>query len=547
MSNVMTPADVATLLDLTRHRDVYRTGQNGTAAFLAATQLTLTVLPFTPRDLEFRAVLEYNPAAVPGQDQIAVYWAEDHPMSLDAGVLTVQNATFTNGNTFVVFYTGLLTTPLAPAGHDTLGPEESSAYTVIQYDATKLNATVTVINQLLNLMGQQGIYFSPTDFTAAWTNATTLALTNLPIAPTDVQIRGVVEWNAAGVADVYTPEQAHFEYTAGAPGSGTLVVTGATFTNGSQFMVLIADQAKAIGVAGDAAPDYVQQTGGTVTDGLPTELADGQLTADSFTLGLLKRVTEISSLQNILGLGGTFMSPSDFTATYTSGTTLTLTGISFVPVNAQFVGVIEITTTGKHIYYTPQDNYLFTYVAATGILTVTTAAFAATSTFIVIIAGQLKAFDAVLNSLQQVQLNARQQDLVTQQTLWDAALTGDDTTEWINTEGFTEMGLFGIYVTDDTAGAHDLWLRILGNDTDAGTDEFAAQTGELDNATPEIDTYDAPLHPPQITVVATTVTTKYWWRVKISTGTRVCVQILETIPGGADQGTLTLTCKLINR
>ena len=288
MAHVMQQADWDRLLILIDSREVYRTGQNGTSVYASGTTLTLAAMPFTPLDAEFRAVLEYN-AGGPGQDYITIYWASEHPMHIDAGVLTVQRANFQAGSTFRVFYTGLLTTPLATVGHDTLLSEETKAETVIQLDPWKLNVTAWVMNQFLSLLGQGGSYISPTDFTATWASATTLTLGSLPagLSPTDVQFLGVIEWNAAGVADVYVPEVNHFEWT----GPATLVVSGATFTNGSQFMVIIIDQQKGIGFH-DVAPltAYAMKMLGRVyaTASLPT-ITDGRMGYPALTPLLSQR------------------------------------------------------------------------------------------------------------------------------------------------------------------------------------------------------------------------------------------------------------------
>jgi len=283
MPHVMLQADWDRLLALINSREVYRTGQNGTSVYLSGTTLTLAAMPFTPLDAEFRAVLEYN-AGGPGQDQITIYWADEHPMHLDAGVLTVQNATFNALSTFRVFYTGLLTTPLATAGHDALLSEETKAETVMQLDPWKLNATVWVVAQILAGLGQGGIWISPKDYTATRTGATTLALANIVgVTPggflaglTDVQIRAVLEWDptAGTFTKIYSPEAYHFDWT-----NPTLTVTGANFGATSQFMVVIADQQKAIGWHNAVAVmEYGNQILGRVlaTGSLPT-IADGRM------------------------------------------------------------------------------------------------------------------------------------------------------------------------------------------------------------------------------------------------------------------------------
>lgn len=88
----------------------------------------------------------------------------------------------------------------------------------------------------------------------------------------------------------------------------------------------------------------------------------------------------------------TYMSPSDFTAVYASGTTLTLTGLSFIPTTGQFMSVKRQDTTGVSVTYTP-DVKAFSYNSTTGVLTVTGAAFTATDVFVVTVIGPTKTLD----------------------------------------------------------------------------------------------------------------------------------------------------------
>ena len=539
----MIQAELLQLLELLNSREVYRTGQNGTAAYTSPTTLTLTVMPFAPTDVDFLAVIEYG-AGVPGTDATYVYWspnaepegiATTHPMSYNqaTGVLTVQRATFDAASSFVVVYSGLYTTPLAAVGHNTLGAEETKPVQVIQWDPAKLNVTATIINQIIAVLGQGGAWISPVDFTATWVNATQLTIAALPadLVPTDVEIRAVIEWNAAGVADVYVPEVNHFDWTA-----PTLTVTGATFTNTSQFMVVIVAQQKGMGIHDAAAPTYGRlvgwlartdlpalvgagdfvrglatrygalvsaavndvnntlheerieqkgtaagvwgkQVGGTAYSGIPAEVAATQFAELSMTLGRLARTFEPPALERILGEAGIYHSPTDFNAAWASATTLTLTGMPFVPVDAQFLGVVETTATGKHIYYSPSDNYLFTFVAATGVLTVTTAAFTNGSLFTVLIAGQHKGYDSMLNALQVVQLNARAQDFVDAQVVIAAGTAIATNSGAINVKGMTHVTLFYDWTSGAGAGVHDLLVTMTGNPTDAGATEYDVLDG----------------------------------------------------------------------
>ena len=261
------------LLDLLRHRDVYRTGQYGTVLYDTSGSLSLAAMPFAPRDGEFRAVLEFHtlPADPPGVDPVIVYWADEHPMHYTpaTGILTVQRATFQAVASFVVIYTGLISTLL---GESTFGPGESKPVTIIQHDWNKLKATVQVVGQVLSAVGQGGSWISPVDFVATRASATELTL-SLPAAlagVTAVQFRSVIEWTAAGTVQVYTPEVHHFAWAA-----PKLTVTGATFGATSQFMVVIVSQQKAIERRDYPSGEHGLQVGGRAYAGIPPAVHEG--------------------------------------------------------------------------------------------------------------------------------------------------------------------------------------------------------------------------------------------------------------------------------
>lgn len=85
----------------------------------------------------------------------------------------------------------------------------------------------------------------------------------------------------------------------------------------------------------------------------------------------------------------TYMSPSDFAAAYASPTTLTLTNLPYVPTVAQFVSVKVQPASGAAVTYTP-ENSVFAYNSATGVLTITGAAFLNTDNYVVTVIGPKK-------------------------------------------------------------------------------------------------------------------------------------------------------------
>lgn len=189
-------------------------------------------------------------------------------------------------------------------------------------------------------------YQSPEDFTAAYNNATTLDLSELPFPPVIEQFRQVVVFdtdsNIKATYDVEPPED--WTWTPGADQStGTLEITGANFAATDHFVVVIRGPVKS----------YLE------------------LMAD-------------------MAGSGVHQSPRDFTAAYNNATTLDITGMDFDPALAQIRGVVEQATDGRVTMTYHPRNYEFTWTpgaAGAGQLEVANASFQATSAFIVFIEG----------------------------------------------------------------------------------------------------------------------------------------------------------------
>lgn len=189
-------------------------------------------------------------------------------------------------------------------------------------------------------------YQSPEDFTAAYNNATTLDLTELPFAPVIEQFRQVVVFdtdsNIKATYDVNPPED--WTWTPGADKStGTLEITGANFAATDHFVVVIRGPVKPyLELMGDMAGSGVHQ------------------------------------------------SPRDFTAAYNNATTLDITGMDFDPDLAQIRGVVEQASDGRVTMTYHPRSYEFEWTAGAagaGTLVVNGASFQATSGFIVFIEG----------------------------------------------------------------------------------------------------------------------------------------------------------------
>jgi len=105
-------------------------------------------------------------------------------------------------------------------------------------------------------------------------------------------------------------------------------------------------------------------------------------------------------LERLLGLPGIYFSPVHFTATYLSATTLTLAGAGMPTITdrSQILGVIELRATEARYKYYPSRDLMISEAAGT--LTATGAAFAATSIFIVLIAGPVQGFNTVQEAME---------------------------------------------------------------------------------------------------------------------------------------------------
>jgi hypothetical protein len=189
----------------------YYSPDDFTATRSSATVLALSNLPFPPLFENFVAVHEYDGDTLDvsysiGESTLDWTWVPGTDKT--TGTLTITGANFGATSTFVVVLRG---------------PER--AYLELNADTAALN-----------------VHRSPRDFAAAWTNATTLAITGMEFDPNEADIMGVVEQAASGrVSMTYTPRDFPFAWTSGGAGSGagTLVVTGASFVNGSAFIVYI--------------------------------------------------------------------------------------------------------------------------------------------------------------------------------------------------------------------------------------------------------------------------------------------------------------------
>jgi len=176
----------------------------------------------------------------------------------------------------------------------------------------------------------------------------------------------------------------------------------------------------------------------------------------------------------------TYLSPADFTATYASGTTLTLTGIPFTPTNAQFASVKKVTAGAAAVTYTPDVN-IMSYNSSTGVLTVTGATFAAGDTFVVtIMAGPPKRTDTANDAMKNMPLRDESDNFTGVQTLLSAAQNLTDTAADVGGELYVRRAKWVRYfVTVDINDSNNVRFKFLAKHTSAGAEEYVIDPAQI--------------------------------------------------------------------
>ena len=216
-----------------------------------------------------------------------------------------------------------------------------------------------------------------------------------------------------------------------------------------------------------ALADGTQKT--QVVDGTGNVIASTTNALDVYVKGGVALQT------NVFSITAEYKSPIDFTATYTSSTTITLSLLPFTTVDSsQIVYIKYIVAGGGSSGLLVNGREGITITCDSGVLTVDGAGtpFAAGDVYEVGINAQTKAYDDSTNSMMTSQLNPdylRYTDveaLVTAQAL--TASYADFGAE-IDMRGFNTVG---IWVTIDVNDSQDVDLKVLGKHTSAGADEF---------------------------------------------------------------------------
>lgn len=324
-------------------------------------------------------------------------------------------------------------------------------------------------------------------------------------------------------------------------GSNAVGVKG-WYATGRNWLGLLVDSAGALVVSGASAAWAAIVALLTSMDSSLTSIAEAD-EADPLAL---------------LGQPGTWKSPSDFTATYATGTKLALTGLPTAPSDEQWLVVYEKLPSGVMVPWRATD-YAMSFTSTgvgTGTLTVTGATFeGASSEFVVAYTDRIHGYDATLDANQVVVLNAVQRDWVDAQSpLSAAALTnavdGVDS-GWINVKGMTEIAAWITFVTATDNGAYVMSFQMLANPTDAGTDEYDVVRGDWRYPNGAIGGAIALDHDTYFTITSTVAggaaeTDRVCVRFDVRGMDRVKFEFGTTTSPAANYGTVSLTVTEIN-
>lgn len=183
--------------------------------------------------------------------------------------------------------------------------------------------------------------------------------------------------------------------------------------------------------------------------------------------------------------GEVYSSPNDFTAAYTSTTTLTLTGLPFTPDTSTYIMAVAVQNSSSvWTRYFNGHNTTRMSCDASGVVTVTLASgtpFAATDlNYRVVIVGQKKAYDLSTDTdkiTEQAALNTKyQQDSIVDTTNVAAATNYYPSSTGMSMDGFKDMSLTGTLIDadgtmtltveasndEDTTNAN--WIQVYGYD-----------------------------------------------------------------------------------
>ena len=318
------------------------------------------------------------------------------------------------------------------------------------------------------------------DFITAYASGTTLTCSTLPTGIASLtadDIVSIVQISTAGaVLNTYTRDD--ITLTASGTDPTTLTVTGATFNASDTFVVytnISKFTNKAIDDSAMPATPGLLPVGGEYR-ATATTYADGDAVVSQFdSKGNLKVVGGVSSIS------AKYISPADFTATYTSSTTITLAGVPFTPTSEEIVYIKYIPTggSGSAILVNGADGVTMT--VSSNVITVNGAGtpFASADSYEVGLNHQDKSYDGDLDitkTIDQAPLWSRYtspEQLVTASDIGASDGVYIDQGAEIDCTGYNVLGVFvKLTVNNSTTNT----IKLLKKHTSAGSEEFVSET-----------------------------------------------------------------------
>ena len=229
--------------------------------------------------------------------------------------------------------------------------------------------------------------------------------------------------------------------------------------------------------SGDEALAVVDANMRGVIDALKTVLSSTEVLKTAIYDDTGAQVTAFGSPSTI----AEYKSPSDFTATYTSSTTITLSSLPLtIADSSQIVYIRKIPSSGDAEVYVNGSGGV-TMTVSSNVLTIAgvTAPFASGDSYEIGINAQKKAFDPSTNSNMESTLNpeyAHYTDpelLVTASDIVATTTVYKDQGAEIDMTGYNTLGVFVKFTVNDSATNT---IKLLAKHTSAGTEEFVQET-----------------------------------------------------------------------
>ena len=334
----------------------------------------------------------------------------------------------------------------------------------VNVDSTSLNASGTMV-------GKSSTTATDADFTTAYGSATEIVIgtydgTNYVKADDIEFIRQIA--SDGSVTNTYSRDDAAITVA-----SMTATVTGASFAVGDTFVI------------GTNIPSNLATDDSSMKANPKFTPVGGEYRATSttYTDGDAA-VLQMDSKGNLKVAGGSssvtaeFTSPSDFTATYTSSTTITLSGLPFtISDSSQIVYIRYIPSGGSGAAVLVNGSDGVTITVSSNVITVNGAGtpFASGDVYEVGINAQTKAYDASTNTQQNSVLNPVYDHYTDVETLDSATASVSST--WVDIGSEISMqsynnGLAWITVTTESGSSTDMRFRMLAKHTSGGSEEY---------------------------------------------------------------------------